>query len=269
MNLRCRRYQCDDVAMIGVFDSGIGGMSVLSEIRRSMPNADLIYVADRGRAPYGTKTLDEVRAFSHEVAGWLLDRGATTIAVACNTASAAALHGLRDRFGEVPIVGMEPAVKPAAEKTRTGTIAVFATAATFQGHLFDSVVDRHAADVNVLTAACPEWVDLVESGKIDGPEVAEAVAARVTPAVAEGADVFVIGCTHFSYLKPVIEAKAGAGTTVYDPAPAVAAQVSRVAEDERGSGRLWIAGSGDLDELERLTGWVAGIHPDVPLLAFP
>lgn len=255
--------------MIGVFDSGIGGLSVLTEIRTLLPAADLLYVADRGRAPFGTRTLAEVEAISHEIVAWLVNRGATTIVMACNTASAAALRSVRGRFTDIPIVGMEPAVKPAAAATSSGTMAVFATAATFQGELFDSVVDRYAAEAEIIAVACPEWVDLVESGVVDGQAASHAVSTRIRPVVAQGADVIVLGCTHFSYLRPAIAKAAGPDVTVYDPAPAVAAQVERVAKNTGGSGELWLAGSGDLDELERLVGWVARIQPDVPLLAFP
>ncbi len=252
-----------------MFDSGIGGLSVLSEIRSHLPQADLLYVADRARAPYGRRSLEEVRVMSHEIARWLIDQGATTLVVACNTASAASLHSLRGAFADVAIVGMEPAVKPAAEMTLTGKIAVFATSATFQGELFESVVRLHAGSAEVIERACPEWVDLVESGRISGPEVEAAVLARVGPVLEQGADTLVLGCTHFSFLREVIEAVAGSGVTVVDPAPAVAAQVKRVAPEPGSGASLRIAGSGDLNALERLVGWVARIQPDFPLLAFP
>src|SRR5262245_26638129 len=141
--------------MIGVFDSGVGGLSVLVEIRRRLPSADLLYFADQGRAPYGVRTLDEVARMSTEGTGWLRERGAEVITIACNTASAAALHDLRARHPAVPFVGMEPAVKPAALNTSNGVIGVVATAATFQGELFASVVQRHASGATVLTMACP------------------------------------------------------------------------------------------------------------------
>lgn len=226
-----------------MFDSGVGGLSVLREIRKRLPAADLVYVADRARSPYGTRSLDEVETISAGVADWLIDRGATCLVVACNTASAAALDKLRALYPDLPIVGMEPAVKPAVLASKTSRVAVFATAATFQGRLFASVVDRFAAGVEVLTRACPEWVELVERGQMKGPEVETAISSAVDPVVAEGADVVVLACTHFSFLGPTISQISG--LQVVDPASAVAAQVARVAPDVDGTGELILAASGD------------------------
>lgn len=249
--------------MIGVLDSGVGGLSVLSEIRTALPRADLLYVADRARSPYGTKSLAEVEAISIDVAEWLLDRGATCLVVACNTASAAALESLRDRYPAVPIVGMEPAVKPAALASRTGKVAVFATAATFQGRLFASVVDRFAEGVEVFTRACPEWVELVESGLVDGPRVEAAVEGALDPVITRNADVIVLACTHFSFLRPLIERLSG--IEVVDPAAAVAAQTARVAPHPEGGGELTLAASGDTDDFSRLAAALASMtEPVIP-----
>lgn len=255
--------------MIGVFDSGVGGLSVLLEIRALDPQVDLLYVADRARAPYGTHTLSDVETMTHEVADWLVDHGVSTLVVACNTASAAALQSLRSRHPTVSVVGMEPAVKPGVETTSSGALAVFATAATFQGELFESVMSRHGGDAKVDQRVCPEWVELVEAGRTSGPEVEEAVAAHVAPAVADGADVLVLGCTHFSFLRPVIESLAGPEVTVYDPAGAVAAQTIRMAGPTDGQGSLQLGTSGDLAELRDLAEQLAGVTTDRPLLPFP
>jgi glutamate racemase len=182
-----------------------------------LPEADLCYVADRGRAPYGTKTLEEVASIAHQVTNWLIGEGATCVVVACNTASAAALHSIRERHRDLPVVGMEPAVKPAAKETASGTVAVYATATTFQGELYESVVSRFAAGVEVITRACPEWVDLVERGVVEGPEAESAIRGVVTDAVDAGADRIVLACTHFSFLAPSIERISG--LEVIDPAP--------------------------------------------------
>lgn len=254
--------------MIGVFDSGVGGLSVVSAIRDVAPGQDVLYVADRARAPYGTRLLDEVLEMSHEVAAWLLDRGSETLVVACNTASAAALESLRSAF-EVPIVGMEPAVKPAAELTNSGVVGVFATAATFQGRLFESVVDRHASDVEVLTRACPEWVDLVETGITEGEVALAQVAPAVRQFVESGADALVLGCTHFSFLGALIGEVAGPGVKVIDPALAVARQTARVHGLTKGSGRLTLAASGDLDEFETLVSSLVSLEYEPVLLPFP
>lgn len=255
--------------MIGVFDSGLGGLSVLREIRRLMPAADLLYLADRARAPYGTRTLAEVEGISIEIAGWLVDQGATTLVVACNTASAAALDTLRARFQGLPIVGMEPAVKPAAARTSSGVIAVFATAATFQGRLFESVVSRHGSGVQVVARACPDWVELVEAGLVDGQEVRQSLQVPLGEALEAGADVAVLGCTHFSFLAPAIGAVGGETLTVIDPAPAVAAQTERVATEPSGGGRLRLAVSGDPTRLASLAASLAGIATPHPILEFP
>lgn len=246
-----------------MFDSGVGGLSVLKEIRKRLPDADLLYVADRARSPYGTRSLDEVEAISAGVADWLIDRGATCLVVACNTASAAALDTLRALHPDLPIVGMEPAVKPAVLASKTGTVAVFATAATFQGRLFASVVDRFATGMNVLTRACPEWVELVERGQVEGPGVETAIGSAVDPVVAEGADVVVLACTHFSFLAPTISRISG--LEVVDPAPAVAAQVARVAADVEGTGELILAASGDTTEFATLASALASMTgPVIP-----
>lgn len=253
--------------LIGVFDSGVGGLSVLAEIRRELPLADLMYFADQGRAPYGVRPLDEVSAMSGEVSEWLLDRGADVITIACNTASAAALHELRARYPEVPFVGMEPAVKPAALNTSSGIIGVVATAATFQGELFASVVQRHASGARVLTKACPTWVELVERGEIDGPRARGQVEQCLAGLLEGGADTIVLGCTHFSFLIPLIEDVAGPGVAVVDPGPAVARQVRRVVGYSDGDARLILATSGDPARLREWARRLAGIEGTEPVLA--
>jgi len=237
---------------------------VLREIRNRLPDADLMYVADRGRAPYGTRALPEVAAIAHEMTAWLIEEGASCVVIACNTASAAALHSIRDRHPLLPVVGMEPAVKPAALGTASGTVAVYATAATFQGELFDSVVSRFAAGVEVIKRACPEWVELVERGVVAGPEAEAAIGEVVSEAIDAGADQIVLGCTHFSFLAPVIQGLSG--IEVIDPAPAVAAQTSRVAPETKSGGNTTLAASGDLAEFSALARQLA--HFDQPVIRF-
>jgi glutamate racemase len=247
--------------MIGVFDSGVGGLAVLGEIRRRLPNADLVYVADRQRAPYGVRELGEVEAISHEVADRLLDRGADCLVIACNTASAAALESIRTAHPDVVVVGMEPAVKPAAAHTLSGKVAVYATRATFQGELFASVVSRFANGVDVITHACPEWVEIVEGGKVEGDEATELIERTLQPAVDAGADTIVLACTHFSFLRPAIERLTR--LTVIDPAPAVAARVAEVAPSTRGGGTTTLLATGDPDDFAHLALRVAGIAANV------
>jgi glutamate racemase len=255
--------------MIGVFDSGVGGLSVLTEIRRLMPSADLTYVADRAHAPYGTKALSEVRRLSVEVAQLLVELGATTLVVACNTASAAALETVRSQFPEIAVVGMEPAVKPAAISSASGVIGVFATAATFQGELFETVVSKHASGVRVVTASCPDWVEMVEKGETNGKHVEDSIREVVGPVLESGADTLVLGCTHFSFLGPTISKVVGPSIRVLDPAPAVAAQTTHVAS-EQGNGSLEFIASGNIEEFENLVDSLTGLerlHPALPFLS--
>jgi glutamate racemase len=214
------------------------------------------------------RSLEEVATMAGEVTDWLLERGAEIITIACNTASAAALHQLRARHPGAPFVGMEPAVKPAALNTTSGIIGVLATAATFQGELFASVVQRHASGATVLTRACPDWVELVEIGEIEGPVTRRQVDRCLAPLLEGGADALVLGCTHFSFLVPVIEDVAGPGVAIVDPAPAVARQVQKVAGETEGDGRLVLATSGDPERLRESARRLAGIEATEPVVAW-
>ena len=214
--------------MLGVFDSGVGGLSVLRALRVRLPAQPVLFVADQAHVPYGPRSLDEVRAFSEAITRYLLARGAQVIVVACNAASAAALHHLRRTFPAVPFVGMEPAVKPAAESTHTGVVGVLATPATFQGALYASVVERFAADVTLLQDTCPGLVAQIEHGDLDGPGTRAILEDALRPMLARGMDTVVMGCTHYPFVIPLIQEIAGPAVRVIDPAPAVARQVERV-----------------------------------------
>jgi glutamate racemase len=218
---------------IGVFDSGVGGLSVLREIRKLLPDENLIYFADQAHVPYGSKPVDQVRAFSEGITRFLLSKGAKIIVVACNTASAAALHALRKKSPEVPFVGMEPAVKPAAEQTKTGVVGVLATPATFQGVLYASVVERFASGVSVLQHTCPGLVAQIEQGELDSPKTREILEVALVPMLQNGIDTVVLGCTHYPFVIPLIEQICGDQVRVIDPAPAVARQTQRVMESTR------------------------------------
>ncbi len=223
---------------IGVFDSGVGGLSVVAELMAQLPAQPLIYVADQANAPYGQRSLAEIRELSHGITRFLLSRGAHVIVIACNTASAAALHWLRKQYPGVPFVGMEPAVKPAAERTRSRHVGVMATQATFQGELFASLISRFGADVTVHTQVCPALVPLVEAGELATDRARAAVASYVTPLIDAGVDELVLGCTHYPFLRPLIEAVAGPGVEIIDPAPAVARQVGRVLAHHHAQGAV-------------------------------
>ncbi len=224
--------------MIGIFDSGVGGLSVLRAIREQMPGLPLTYLADQAHVPYGPRPLEEVRAFSTEITRHLLSRGAQLIVVACNAASAAALHHLRAAFPQVPFVGMEPAVKPAAECTHSGVVGVLATPATFQGALYASVLERFAGGVTVLQDTCPGLVAQVEAGDLAGPRTRQILTRALEPMLAQGMDTVVLGCTHYPFIIPLIQEITGPAVRVIDPAPAVARQVGRVL-----AARGWLQGS--------------------------
>jgi glutamate racemase len=216
--------------MIGIFDSGVGGLSVLRAVRAQLPNADLLYFGDNVHIPYGPRSLAEVREFSEAITRFLLGRGARVIVVACNTASAAALKHLRQTYPQVPFVGMEPAVKPAAEQTQTRVVGVLATPATFQGELFHSVVERFAQGVTVLRQVCPGLVQQIEMGDTGSPKTEAMLRDWVEPMLAQNIDALVLGCTHYPFVIPLLESICGPGVRVIDPAPAVARQVERVLE---------------------------------------
>ncbi len=220
--------------LIGVFDSGVGGLSVLRAIRAEIPSAALIYLADQAHVPYGPRPLEQVRGFSEAVARFLLAQGVTIIVVACNTASAAALHSLRAAFPGVPFVGMEPAVKPAAEQTHTGVVGVLATPATFQGALYASVVERFAHGVTLLQDTCPGLVQQIENGQLSSGATRDILERALRPMLAQNIDTIVLGCTHYPFVIPLIETISGPGVRVIDPAPAVARQTRRVLEAQRG-----------------------------------
>jgi len=215
-------------APVGIFDSGVGGLSVLREVRRQLPNEALVFLADQAHVPYGPRPLAEVREFSTALTRYLLSQGAKLVVVACNTASAAALHHLRQAFPDTPFVGMEPAVKPAAETTHSGAVGVLATQATFQGALYASVLERFAQGVRVLQDTCPGLVAQIEVGNLNGADTRAILEKALQPMLAQGIDTVVLGCTHYPFVIPLIEEIAGARVRVIDPAPAVARQVGRV-----------------------------------------
>ena len=253
------------VAMIGVFDSGVGGLSVLTEMRRLLPGMDVTYLADQANAPYGPRSLQEVRRLSEACTAHLLERGIDLIVVACNTASAAALHHLRSIHPAVRFVGMEPAVKPAVALTRSKVIGVLATPATFRGELFASVVGRFTGGVTVINQECPRWADLVEMAVVAGPRAEAAIAKHLDPVLAAGADTLVLGCTHYPFLRHLISERAGGHVAIVDPARSVARQVAAVAgnQDRSGNGRTRMLTTGEAAEAERIMCQLTGIDQPV------
>jgi len=217
----------DDRA-IGIFDSGVGGLSILSQIRALLPNEDLIFLADQAHVPYGPRALHEVRTFAHSITDFLLELHAKLIVVACNAASAAALNDLRSTFPSIPFVGMEPAVKPAAASTQSQVVGVLATPATFQGKLFASVVERFANNVTVLEKTLPGLVEQIEQGNLDGEKTREILEDGILPLLEHGADTLVLACTHYPFIIPLLSELAGPDVQVIDPAPAIARQTGRI-----------------------------------------
>src|SRR5215831_17599679 len=213
-----------DLRPIGMLDSGVGGLTVLKEARQLLSHESIIYVADEGHMPYGTRSVQEIRALTHNILNFLIAQNCKLVVISCYTANSAALHYLRATFPDLPIVGMEPAVKPAAERTHSGVIGVIATQTTSQGELLASVIDRFATGARVEAMACPELVLLVERGIPDTPETKRIIAQYLDPLKAAGIDKLVLACTHFPFLTPHLQAYLGPDVEIIDPAPAVARQ---------------------------------------------
>ena len=211
---------------IGVFDSGVGGVSVLAEIRDALPNEDLIYVADSGYAPYGDRaaTYIEERAFA--IMDFLGVQPVKAAVVACNTVTGVAVERLRSRYS-LPIVAIEPAVKPAVTSTKTGIVGVLATTVTLESPNLIRLLATYAGGTTVVSQPCPGWVELVERGETTGAVARSAVEEYVRPLIARGADTLVLGCTHYVFLEPLIREVSGPAVSVVNPAPAVARQLHR------------------------------------------
>lgn len=220
------------MAVIGLFDSGSGGLSVLREIRKVLPSGHFIYYADNAHCPYGEKSAAYIQDRARAITRLLLDKGAEAVVVACNTATGAAIATLREEF-DVPFVGMEPAVKPAALGTRSGVIGVLATAGTLKASKYLNTKGLYENDVRIEEHVGEGFVQLVERLELDGPEAERVVRASLQPLLDAGADTIVLGCTHYPFLLPVIRRIAGPGVRVIDPAPAVARQLLHILQ-ERG-----------------------------------
>ncbi|MTW20730.1 glutamate racemase [Allochromatium palmeri] len=231
---------------IGVFDSGLGGLTVLREIRRLLPGEDLLYVADSAHAPYGDKSVAFIESRSIAITEFLLERGAKAIVVACNTATGAAARLLRTRYS-VPLIAMEPAVKPAVEHSRSGVVAVLATRQTLASHNFSVLLGRLETNAEVLLQPCPGLVERVEAGDLAGEGTRELLRAYLEPLLERGADTLVLGCTHYPLLTPLIQELAGPHVRILDSGMGVARQVHRrlseaellAPEDRIGRDRFW------------------------------
>lgn len=235
---------------IGVFDSGVGGLAVVQESRKLLPQEDILYYADQAHFPYGQRSPQEVTHLASDATRFLLDRGAKMVVVACNTASGVALDLLRAAF-PVPFVGVEPAIRPASAQSHSRKVGVMATDATFHTQRFARLVTQYAEDVEVYTQECPNLVELVEAGDVESRQVRSLLHRYLDPLVAEGIDALALGCTHYSFLRQAIQEVVGPGVAVIDTALPVARQVERVlkasdlAREDGVPGRVQLFTSGD------------------------
>ena len=217
-----------NTAPIGFFDSGVGGLCIRDAVRALLPHEDTVYIADSANCPYGNRPPEQIVELARQHVRTLLSRGCKMVVVACNTATAAAIDALRREWPDLPFVGMEPAVKPAALHSKTGVVGVLATQGTFHGRLYRETCARCAKKTTVLMCVADEFVVLVERGELDGPRAESVVRSKVEPLLAAGADFLVLGCTHFPHLKPLIEQVAAGRATVIEPSSAVARQARRL-----------------------------------------
>lgn len=215
---------------IGIYDSGVGGLSVLREVRKQLPGEHLIYFGDQAKVPYGSRPIEELQQLGEGVTRFLCEQRCKLVVIACNTASAAALKHLRVLYPDLPIVGMEPAVKPAAEQTASGKVGVLATPSTFAGALYASVIERFAHDVQVFQHTCPGLVAQIERGYLSTAKTRRILEDAILPMLDAGVDTLVMGCTHYPFVIPLIDKITQGRARVIDPAPAIARQVRRVLE---------------------------------------
>ncbi len=258
-------------APIGVFDSGVGGLSILRALSQKLSHESFLYVADGFHCPYGVRPAQEIRHLSEAICRYLVEQNAKLIVVACNTASAAALSHLRTTFSPLQFVGMVPAVKPAAQLTETGVVGVLATASTFRGKLYRDVVRRHAQGTRVLAQVCDGLVECVEKGALDTPHTKKLLRTYIGPLLEAGADTLVMGCTHYAFLIPTIRQLVDNDVTLLEPSGAIARQVARILKTEdavkrTGEGKTTFATTGDPSHFHRITErLLKGASPPRPL----
>lgn len=259
---------------IGVFDSGVGGLSVLQHIREALPEADLIYVADSGHVPYGDRTAAFIEARSMALTRFLLSQGAEAIVIACNTATAAAALPLRKQFSKIPFIGMEPAIKPAVAATKSNVVGVLATVGTLESARFAALLEKYAGSVKIVTQGCPGLVEVVERGDLHSVEARRLVERYTSPLLQAGADTFILGCTHYPFLAPLIREVAGDGISLIDTGAAVARELKRRVDTELPPrvamgviGSESFHTSGDVERATRITSQLWG--KDVAVAALP
>ncbi len=236
--------------MIGVFDSGLGGLSVLAALVEVLPRADFVYYADTAHVPYGNKSEAQIQRRVLAIGEHLANDGCGLLVVACNTATATAVQALRAAHPDIPVVGVEPGIKPAAQATKSGRIAVLTTEATARSARLKHLIREHARHVEVFVEPCPGWATHVEMLRLDDPSLAADVRARVEPLLDKGVDRIVLGCTHYSFLAPLLRKAIGTRALLVDVAAAVARQTQRLAGPlAHGSGRLRLQASAHPERL--------------------
>lgn len=257
---------------IGVFDSGVGGISVLKHIHALLPNEDLLYVADSAHAPYGNKSQEFIQERAFALSDFLTEKGAKALVVACNTATAAAVHLLRARYS-IPIIGMEPAVKPAAAATHTGVIGVLATVGTLKSAQFAALLEHYGQNVKVVTEGCPGLVECIECGELDSFETRKLLEGYIKPLLDAGADTIVLGCTHYPFVKSLIQEIAGPEVTLVDTGAAVARQLQarlldkNLLSESREVGRVILWTNSPASQAERILRLLWGEPASISKLA--
>ena len=259
---------------IGVFDSGIGGLTILRAVRQALPSENLIYVADAAYVPYGQKSAEQLRRRSMAIGAFLIERDAKLIVVACNTATATAIDALRAAF-PVPFVGVEPAVKPAVAATRSGVVGVLATPTTLLSERYRALIDRFAGGIRIVAQPCAGLAEHIERGDLDGERTERLLRSFVEPLLAEGADVIVLGCTHYPLVAHIVQRIAGSSVVVIENGTPVAREVARqlalrnaARSEGKGSEMFWASGA--VQRIETLLGELWAPHsrlqalPEVP-----
>jgi glutamate racemase len=207
---------------VGIFDSGVGGLTILDELLRELPGERFVYFGDTGNCPYGVRPREEIQLLAENATRLLLEHHAKLIVVACNAASVSAISDLRAKFPFVEFVGVVPAVKPAAQLSRTGKVGVASTEASARSDFLRQLIDEHASGVEVLAVGCPRLVTMVEAGRLDGPDVEAVIREYIQPMLNAGIDVLVLGCTHFPAIRNAFQRVAGPQIAVIDSGEAIA-----------------------------------------------
>ena len=256
---------------VGLFDSGVGGLSVLKAIRRNDPTIDFIYVADSGNAPYGSRPAEFIESRALKIAETLVAAGVQTIVVACNTATAVAVESLRAQFS-IPIIAMEPAIKPAVAQTKTGVIGVLATERTLESPALTRLCHEFGQGVTILLKPCPGLVELVEDGDLSSERTRDRLRGLVCPLIAQGADTLVLGCTHYVFLKPEIQNIVGPAVHIIESSEAIARQMARHsnnltgASPRKGTGRETFLTTGSPESAQSVFSLLWGARVEVHAL---